>query len=159
MSEPLGTRESGDERCAWLLGGAQTLLDGGRLVVERPAPDEDLVRGLWALVQALDRGDLEAAREVAARGRGYEGEEEASLPILAAFLGDPPDGYADAAREAAGSILIGGRLAHDEVADVMPAADAFAMTSGVIDIALKKTSAPLAASSVSWASTLVSVAS
>jgi glycosyltransferase involved in cell wall biosynthesis len=35
----------------------------------------------------------------------------------------------EAAREAAGSILIGGRLAHDEVADVMPAADTFAMTS------------------------------
>jgi glycosyltransferase involved in cell wall biosynthesis len=85
--------------------------------------------GLRALVQALDRGDLEAAHRVAARGRGYEGMEETPLPILTGFLSHPPDGYADAAREAAGSILIGGRLAHDEVADVMPAADTFAMTS------------------------------
>ena len=86
-------------------------------------------RALRDLVGALGRGDLEAALAVAARGRGYEGEEEAALPILTDFLRDPPEGYADAARQAAGSILIGGRLAHDEVADVMPAADTFAMTS------------------------------
>ncbi|HEY1236973.1 MAG TPA: glycosyltransferase family 4 protein [Solirubrobacterales bacterium] len=85
--------------------------------------------GLRALVEALGRGDLEAAREVAAQGRGYEGEPPAPLPILSGFLSDPPDGYAEAAAEAAGSILIGGRLAHDEVAEVMPAADTFAMTS------------------------------
>jgi glycosyltransferase involved in cell wall biosynthesis len=85
--------------------------------------------GLRALVEALERGDLGAALGVAARGRGYEGEEEASLPLLTAFLRDPPEGYEEAAREAAGSVLIGGRLAHREVADVMPAADTFAMTS------------------------------
>jgi glycosyltransferase involved in cell wall biosynthesis len=85
--------------------------------------------GLRALVDALDGGDLGPALEVAARGRGYEGEDEVPLSILSAFLGDPPAGYADAARDAAGSILIGGRLDHDEVADVMPAAETFAMTS------------------------------
>ncbi|HSD24230.1 MAG TPA: glycosyltransferase family 4 protein [Solirubrobacterales bacterium] len=85
--------------------------------------------GLRALVEALGRGDLEAGLEVARRGRGFEGEEDVALPILHGFLGDPPEGYADAAREAAGSVLVGGRLAHDEVADVMPAADTFAMTS------------------------------
>jgi glycosyltransferase involved in cell wall biosynthesis len=86
-------------------------------------------QGLRDLADALDRGDLDAVLEVAARGRGYEGEEPAALPILTGFLSDPPEGYADAAREAAGSILIGGRLAHEEVADVMPAADTFTMTS------------------------------
>jgi glycosyltransferase involved in cell wall biosynthesis len=85
--------------------------------------------GLRGLVDALDRGDLDAARGVAEQGRGYEGEPPARLPILSGFLADPPDGYADAATEAAGSILIGGRLAHEEVADVMPVADTFAMTS------------------------------
>jgi glycosyltransferase involved in cell wall biosynthesis len=84
---------------------------------------------LRTLVEALGRGDLEAALEVAARGRGYEGEQPAPLPILTGFLSDPPDGYAEAAIEAAGSVLVGGRLAHDEVADVMPAAETFAMTS------------------------------
>ena len=85
--------------------------------------------GLRELVRALDGGDLEAALAVAARGRGYEEGEDAPLPILTGFLSDPPEGYAEAARAAAGSILIGGRLAHDEVAEVMPAADTFAMTS------------------------------
>src|SRR5262245_11477421 len=95
-------------------------------------------KGLLDLVDALDGGDLGAGLEVAARGRGYEGQPERRaqtqppdkpLPILAGFLSDPPEGYADAAREAAGSILVCGRLAHDEVADVMPTADSFAMTS------------------------------
>jgi glycosyltransferase involved in cell wall biosynthesis len=94
--------------------------------------------GLRDLVNALDDGDLDAALAVAARGRGYEDQDERRpqtpppdqpLPILSEFLRNPPSGYVEAAREAAGSILIGGRLAHDEVADVMPAADTFAMTS------------------------------
>lgn len=87
--------------------------------------------GLRILIDALERGDLEAARDVAARGRGLEGaaQPNAPLPILSGFLADPPEGYADAARDAAGSMLIGGRLEHDEVADVMPAAHTFAMPS------------------------------
>jgi glycosyltransferase involved in cell wall biosynthesis len=85
--------------------------------------------GLRDLIGALDRGDLDAAARVASRGRGYEGEGDAPLSILADFLADPPDGYADAARRGAGSVLVGGRLAHNEVADVMPAAETFAMTS------------------------------
>ena len=85
--------------------------------------------GVRALIDALSAGDLEAAREVAARGRGYEGADDEPLGILSAFLSDPPDGYADAARDAAGSILLGGRLEHDEVADVMPAGDVFTMPS------------------------------
>jgi glycosyltransferase involved in cell wall biosynthesis len=85
--------------------------------------------GLRKLIAALEAGDFDAAREVAAEGRGFEGDDPKPLPILTGFLSDPPAGYADAATEAAGSILIGGRLAHDEVAEVMPAADTFAMTS------------------------------
>ena len=85
--------------------------------------------GLEALADALFRGDLDAAREVAARGRAYEGGEAAPLPILSSFLADPPEGYAEAARDSAGSILVGGRLEHEEVAEVMPAADAFTMPS------------------------------
>jgi glycosyltransferase involved in cell wall biosynthesis len=85
--------------------------------------------GLRELVDALGRGDLDAARDLASRGRGLEGADHAPLSILSAFLADPPEGYAEAAREAAGSLLIGGRLEHDEVADVMPAAETFAMPS------------------------------
>jgi glycosyltransferase involved in cell wall biosynthesis len=85
--------------------------------------------GAEELASALGRGDLDAARDVAAGGRAYEGEKPGPLPILDSFLADPPRGYAEAARAAAGSVLISGRLEHDEVAEVMPAAAVLAMPS------------------------------
>ena len=85
--------------------------------------------GVEALLEALAAGDIEGAREVAARGRAYEDGEEGPLPILSSFLADPPEGYIEAAREAAGAVTLSGRLEHDEVADVMPRADAFVMPS------------------------------
>jgi glycosyltransferase involved in cell wall biosynthesis len=85
--------------------------------------------GLEELAAALGRGDLEGARAVAAEGRAYEGGDAAPLPILSSFLADPPEGYAEAARESADSILISGRLEHDEVGEVMPAAQVLVMPS------------------------------
>jgi glycosyltransferase involved in cell wall biosynthesis len=118
-----------------LLAAAWPLVHRERVAAGAPSPRLHFTGfgafepGLRDLIDALDRGDLNAAAQVASRGRGYEGEADAPLSILTGFLADPPDGYADAARRAAGSVVIGGRLAHDEVADVMPAADTFAMTS------------------------------
>ncbi|MGH7221731.1 MAG: hypothetical protein ACRELF_00720, partial [Gemmataceae bacterium] len=43
---------------ATLLGGAQILLDGGRLVFERSSPDAAILRGLWALLPTRERGEL-----------------------------------------------------------------------------------------------------
>ncbi|MGH2957694.1 MAG: glycosyltransferase family 4 protein, partial [Solirubrobacterales bacterium] len=86
-------------------------------------------QGAEALASALARGDLDGAREIAARGRAYEGEAAGPLAILASFLADPPPGYEEAARGATGSFAISGRLEHDEVAEVMPAADVLAMPS------------------------------
>ena len=85
--------------------------------------------GLRRLQMALDRGDLEDARAVAAAGWGLEGGEERPLPILSAFLADPPPGYAAAARAAAGSVEWLGRLEHDEVAALLPRAEALVMPS------------------------------
>jgi glycosyltransferase involved in cell wall biosynthesis len=85
--------------------------------------------GLRRLQTALDRGDLEDARAVAAAGWGLEGGEEKPLPILSAFLADPPPGYAEAARAAAGSVEWLGRLEHDEVAALLPHAEAVVMSS------------------------------
>ncbi|HVW47209.1 MAG TPA: glycosyltransferase family 4 protein [Solirubrobacterales bacterium] len=85
--------------------------------------------GLRRLQAALDRGDLEDARAVAAAGRGLEGGEARPLPILSAFLADPPPGYAAAARAAAGSVEWLGRLEHDEVAALLPRAEALVMPS------------------------------
>jgi hypothetical protein len=43
---------------ATLLGGAQILLDGGRLVFERTAPDDAILRSLWALLPTRERAEL-----------------------------------------------------------------------------------------------------
>ena len=85
--------------------------------------------GLHRLGAALDRGDLDDARAVAAAGWGLEGGEEKPLPILTAFLADPPPGYAEIARAAAGSVEWIGRLEHDEVAALLPQAEAVVMPS------------------------------
>jgi glycosyltransferase involved in cell wall biosynthesis len=85
--------------------------------------------GLRRLQKALDRGDLEDARAIAAAGWGLEGGEEKPLPILSAFLADPPPGYVEAARAAAGSVEWLGRLEHDEVAALLPRAEALVMPS------------------------------
>lgn len=85
--------------------------------------------GLRALVTAIEDGDLEAAAAIADEGRGLEGGEPAPLGYLRSFLADPPEGYAEAARAAAGSISFSGRLEHHEVAAVVPCADAMVVPS------------------------------
>jgi glycosyltransferase involved in cell wall biosynthesis len=85
--------------------------------------------GLEALLDALGRGDLDAARELVARGRELEDGERGGQEILEAFLAHPPEGYAEAARAAAGSVAISGRLEHAEVADVLPASRVLVMPS------------------------------
>jgi glycosyltransferase involved in cell wall biosynthesis len=84
---------------------------------------------LRRLLAALDRGDLEDAREVARLGWALEGGEEKPLSILSAFLADPPPGYLEAAKGVAGSIELIGRLEHDEVAELLPRAEALVMPS------------------------------
>jgi hypothetical protein len=44
--------------CPTLLGGAQTLLDGGHLVFERREPDPKLLRSLWELLPTQSRSEL-----------------------------------------------------------------------------------------------------
>ncbi|HEV7771139.1 MAG TPA: glycosyltransferase family 4 protein [Solirubrobacterales bacterium] len=85
--------------------------------------------GVRRLLAALDRGDLQDAREVAQMGWALEGGEEKPLSILSSFLADPPPGYAEAARAAAGSVELIGRLEHDEVAALLPGAEALVMPS------------------------------
>jgi glycosyltransferase involved in cell wall biosynthesis len=87
---------------------------------------EEGLRRLWA---AFERGDISDAREVALSGWGVEGGEEKPLPILSAFLVEPPAGYLDAAETAIGSVEFIGRLEHDEVAELLPGAEALVMPS------------------------------
>lgn len=85
--------------------------------------------GLRRLLAALERRDINDAREVALAGWDIEGGEEKPLPILSAFLADPPDDYLEAAEAAAGSVEFIGRLEHDEVAELLPGAEALVMPS------------------------------
>jgi len=85
--------------------------------------------GLRRLLAALDRGDLDDAREVARLGWALEGGPAEPLSILSAFLENPPPGYREAASGAAGSVEFVGRLEHDEVAELLPGADALVMPS------------------------------
>jgi glycosyltransferase involved in cell wall biosynthesis len=82
-----------------------------------------------SLVAALQAGDLSGAREIAARGMVTAGAEPVPLRMLDSFLSSPPDSYAAAARSAAGSVSFAGRLEHDEVARVLPSADALVFPS------------------------------
>src|SRR5215207_2902483 len=77
----------------------------------------------WRLWSALETGELAAAREIASRGRALEGGDEAPLRMLEAFLDRLPGGYQDAASAAADSVAFAGRLEHDEVGRLLPAAD------------------------------------
>jgi glycosyltransferase involved in cell wall biosynthesis len=85
--------------------------------------------GLRQLLAALDKGDLDSAREIVRRGWALEGGEEKPLPILSAFLDDLPAGYLKAAQGIAGSVEFIGRLEHDEVAELLPRAEALVMPS------------------------------
>jgi glycosyltransferase involved in cell wall biosynthesis len=86
-------------------------------------------QALRRFLAALDSGDLGDAREVARLGWGLEGGSAEPLPILSAFLADPPAGYVDAAKGIADSIEFIGRLEHDEVAELLPGAEALVMPS------------------------------
>jgi glycosyltransferase involved in cell wall biosynthesis len=85
--------------------------------------------GLRRLLAALERGDLDDAREVARLGWALEGGEERPLKILSGFLDDPPAGYEQMAKDAAGSVEFIGRLEHHEVAELFPRAEIALMTS------------------------------
>jgi glycosyltransferase involved in cell wall biosynthesis len=99
---------------------------GARLLVVGFGEYEAATRRLWA---ALESGDMAGVREIAARGRGLEGGEEAPLAMLSAFLGDLPPSYAKNAQAAVGSVAFAGRLGHEQVGLLVPATDALIMPS------------------------------
>ncbi|MCI0642141.1 MAG: hypothetical protein L0Y72_29630 [Gemmataceae bacterium] len=55
-----------------LLGGVQALVDGGRLVFERPAPDADLIEGLWTLLPYRTRAKLWPATFAFSNALGFD---------------------------------------------------------------------------------------
>jgi glycosyltransferase involved in cell wall biosynthesis len=109
--------------------GVELLLAAWPLVLAREPRARLLIVGFGAfrpglerLAAALEAGDLEAARAT-------RGETGAELPHLAAFLETAGDDYRAAARGMTDRIAWAGRLEHGELADVLPAAEAMAVTS------------------------------
>ena len=115
--------------------GVDLLLAAWPLVAER-VPDARLCvvgfgtyrDGLHRLTAALRRGDLEEAREIAARGRELEGGPRGELAYLAAFLdgleGGERERYARSAAVAMERVSFTGRLEHSELPDLLPACEA-----------------------------------
>lgn len=83
--------------------------------------------GLELLVDALSEGDIEAARWIAKGGRAFEGAAPEPLTILDGFLagleGEQLESYIAAASGARRSIDFIGRLEHELLSRVIPAAD------------------------------------
>jgi glycosyltransferase involved in cell wall biosynthesis len=80
--------------------------------------------GLEALAAALGDGDLEAARDIARRGRELEGGDGGQLSYLLAFLdgleGDRRAAYLEAAGRAFERVEFTGRLEHSDLPDLLP---------------------------------------
>ena len=113
--------------------GVELLLAAWPLVLAREPAARLVVVGFGAFREELEtlagrlgRGDLGAARET----RGEDGRE---LPWLAAFLdsldGPQAEAYAAAARGLPERVAWAGRLDHAELADLLPGAEAMAVTS------------------------------
>ncbi|MFT4049988.1 MAG: glycosyltransferase, partial [Solirubrobacterales bacterium] len=83
--------------------------------------------GFEMLVSALSDGDLPTVRWIAEGGRAFEGGEPHQLEMLMAFLDGmdarATDDYLSAARGMRDSIRMVGRLEHDLLAPITPAAD------------------------------------
>jgi hypothetical protein len=69
-----------------LLGGVQALLDGGRLVFQRPGPDTGLLRNLWTLLPVSNRCELWPASFAFANSLRFDALV-ASRPVGEAFEG------------------------------------------------------------------------
>jgi glycosyltransferase involved in cell wall biosynthesis len=116
--------------------GVDLLLAAWPLVVDR-VPDARLLvvgfgtyrEALDGFVDALRRADVEALREIAARGRELEGGPAGELGYLNAFLDTVDEGWLSAAPAAAERIHFTGRLEHDDLPYLLPAVEAQVMPS------------------------------
>jgi glycosyltransferase involved in cell wall biosynthesis len=116
--------------------GVDLLLAAWPLVVDR-VPDARLVvvgfgtyrEALDRFVQALRDADVEALKEIAARGRELEGGPPGELRFLREFLDGVDERWLHAAPRAAERIHFTGRLEHDDLPMLLPACEAQVMPS------------------------------
>jgi glycosyltransferase involved in cell wall biosynthesis len=116
--------------------GVDLLFAAWPLVVARVPDARLLVVGfgtyrsaLDRFVDALRRADVDALREIAARGRELEGGPAGELRYLSAFLETVDEDWLRAAPCAAERIHFTGRLEHDDLPDLLPAVEAQVMPS------------------------------
>jgi glycosyltransferase involved in cell wall biosynthesis len=84
---------------------------------------------LSRFVDALRTQDVDALRDIAARGRELEGGPKSELKYLNAFLDTVDSEWLDAAPAAAERIHFTGRLEHEDLPDLLPACEAQVMPS------------------------------
>jgi glycosyltransferase involved in cell wall biosynthesis len=116
--------------------GVDLLLAAWPLVVER-VPEARLVvvgfgtyrDALERFVEALRAADVQALREIAARGRELEGGPPGELKYLNSFLDSIDDAWLRAAPAAAERVHFTGRLEHDDLPLLLPACEAQVMPS------------------------------
>jgi glycosyltransferase involved in cell wall biosynthesis len=128
--------------------GADLLAAAWPLVLDAVPAARLVVVGFGAFRAALERllaalaaGDLQEARAIAGAGRSLEGlpagagegGPPAPLRLLLAFLdsleGGERDRYLQAARALGERVVLTGRLEHEELADLLPAAQALVVPS------------------------------
>jgi hypothetical protein len=69
------------------LGGVQVLVDGGKVVFERPSPDPSLIRGLWTLLPHANRSQLWPA------SFAFDNALQFDLLVVPRIRGDLYEGY------------------------------------------------------------------
>jgi glycosyltransferase involved in cell wall biosynthesis len=116
--------------------GVDLLLAAWPLVVARVPEARLVVVGFGTYRDAVDRivralagADVDALREIAARGRELEGGPPGPLRHLLSFLDGVGDDWLAAAPEAARRVHLTGRLEHDDLPDLLPACEAQVMPS------------------------------
>jgi glycosyltransferase involved in cell wall biosynthesis len=140
--EVLRMLDSSDDRIVTYLGklivskGVDLLFAAWPLVVAR-VPDVRLLvvgfgtyrEALDSFVSALRAADLSALRDLAARGREFEGGPAGRLEYLDAFLDTVDDEWLRTAPSAAERIHFTGRLEHEDLPALLPACEALVMPS------------------------------
>ncbi|MDB5306453.1 MAG: hypothetical protein JWO38_655 [Gemmataceae bacterium] len=84
-----------DGDMALLLGSAQALVDGGRVVIQRPAPDEPFLRGLWQLLPDRTRAELWPASFAFSDELGFHAVAMPTVPADPARVRHTEDGLRD----------------------------------------------------------------
>jgi glycosyltransferase involved in cell wall biosynthesis len=132
----LDTIEAGDRLIVFVgkliaSKGVELLLAALPLVLAREPRARLVVVGFGAFREGLERLAAQLAAGDLAGAATTRGEDGRELPQLAAFFGGltDADAYRETAAGLADRVAFAGRLDHAELADLLPAADAMAVTS------------------------------